>query len=287
MNKKILSLLVILAVFAIGLLYAHNSNTHKNIFHDTQNSNITLKNSELKMNKKMKIEIWSDVICPFCYIGKAKFEMALHDFENKNDVEIEWKSFQIMPDLPTQIGRSIHDVLVEKKRISLDKAIQLNNYATSMAKDVGLDYHFDKAIPANTLRAHQFQHFAKANGKGSEAEELMFKAYFTDGKNIDDINTLVELGKTIGLNSTTLKIALENEVYLNDVKADINEAQQIGVNGVPFFVFNRKYAVSGAQDPKSFLNVLQKSFEEWRKENPTTKLEIIEGAICKPDKTCE
>lgn len=235
---------------------------------------------------KMKVEIWSDVICPFCYIGKAKFEAALADFANKRDIEIEWKSFQIMPDLPTQVGRSIDDVLVEKKRISLDEAKKLNGYATQMAKQIGLDYHFEKAIPANTLKAHQFQHFAKVNGKGNEAEELMFKAYFTDGKNIDDINTLTELGKTIGLDAEALRKALEDKSYLNAVKHDINEAKQIGVNGVPFFVFNRKYAVSGAQDPTSFLNVLQTSFGEWRTENPITNLEIIEGAVCKPDGTC-
>ncbi len=234
----------------------------------------------------MKIEIWSDVICPFCYIGKSKFESALNEFADKQNIEVEWKSFQIMPDLQTQIGRSIHDVLVEKKRISLEEAKQLNGYATSMAKQVGLDYHFDKAIPANTLKAHQFQHFAKGNGKGNEAEELMFKAYFTDGKNIDDIPTLVELGKTIGLDAETLKNAIENEIYLTAVKANIEEAQQIGVNGVPFFVFNRKYAVSGAQSPKAFLDVLQKSFTEWRKENPASTLEIMEGEVCKPDGTC-
>ncbi len=235
----------------------------------------------------MKIEIWSDVICPFCYIGKAKFEKALQGFADASNVEIEWKSYQLMPDLSTQVGRSIHDVLVEKKRISLQEAKQLNDYATSMAKQVGLHYDFDKAIPANTLKAHQFQHFAKANGKGAAAEELMFKAYFTEGKNIDDIPTLVELGQVIGLDAQALKDALENQIFFKAVASDIQEAQQIGVNGVPFFVFDRKYAVSGAQDPTSFLEVLQKSFAEWRQENPVAQLEVIEGAACKPDGTCD
>lgn len=235
----------------------------------------------------MKVEIWSDVMCPFCYIGKAKFDLALQDFIDKNDIEIEWKSFQIMPDLQTQPGRSIHDVLVEKKRITLPEAKQLNGYATTMAQEAGLTYDFEKTIPANTLRAHQFQHFAKANGKGIEAEELMFKAYFTDGKNIDDVPTLVALGKTIGLDGEALQLALENQTFLPAVQEDFREAQQIGVSGVPFFVFNRKYAVSGAQNPKSFLEVLEKSFTEWRKENPIQKLEIIEGMSCKTDGTCE
>ncbi len=276
---------MLLAVLMVGLLYAHHSNNE--LFDQKEDINVSLKKTEQKMNKKMKIEIWSDVICPFCYIGKSKFETALNEFADKNDIEIEWKSFQIMPDLQTKAGRSIDDVLMEKKRISLNEAKQLNGYATLMAKEAGLDYHFEKAIPANTLKAHQFQHFAKANGKANEAEELMFKSYFTDGKNIDDIITLVELGKTIGLDAMALRNALENQTYLDAVKQDIKEAQQIGVNGVPFFVFDRKYAVSGAQDPKAFLEVLQKSMDEWRKENPVTKLEIIEGAVCKPDGTCE
>ncbi|MGJ1324707.1 DsbA family oxidoreductase [Sphingobacterium faecium] len=243
--------------------------------------------SEHKSDNKMKVEIWSDVMCPFCYIGKKKFETAWNEFAAKNKVEIEWKSFQIMPGLQTQPDRSIHEVLVDQKRISLEQAKQLNGYATQMAKDVGLTYNFDKTVPVNTLKAHQFQHFAKANGKGVEAEELMFKAYFTDGKNIDDMDTLVELGKSIGLDGSALKSALEKQTYLNAIKNEIQEADKIGVNGVPFFVFNRKRAVSGAQDPQVFLDMLQKSFEEWRNENPQTKLEVVEGAVCKPDGTCD
>lgn len=235
----------------------------------------------------MKVEIWSDVICPFCYIGKVKFETALNEFADKNNVEIEWKSYQLMPGLQTQEDRSIHDVLVQTKGISLQQAKELNGYATTMAKAVGLHYDFDKAIPANTLRAHQFQHFAKTQGKGNEAEERVFKAYFTDGKNVDDVETLVELGKSMGLDPLALKTALDNQTYLDAVKNDIKEAQQIGVKGVPFFVFNRKYAISGAQSPESFLDILQKSFGDWRKENPEIKLEIVEGAACKPDGTCE
>ncbi len=285
MNSKILALLSVIVLLTFGLLYARNSSTTHNGPEDEED--IARTKTEGKMHKKMKIEIWSDVMCPFCYIGKVKFETALQDFADKNNVEIEWKSFQIMPDLQTQPGRSIHDVLVEKKRISLAEAKQLNGYATQMAKGVGLKYDFEKTIPVNTLRAHQFQHFAKANGKGAEGEELMFKAYFTDGKNIDDIATLTDLGKTIGLDAAALKKALEAQTYLPAVQADMREAQQIGVTGVPFFVFNRKYAISGAQDPKSFLEVLEKSFAEWRKENLPTKLEIIEGAACKPDGTCE
>ncbi len=285
MNKKIISLLAVIVVLTAGWLYAQNKQSENPSARASKD--MQLLKIDNKMNNKMKIEIWSDVMCPFCYIGKAKFDKALQDFADNNHVEIEWKSFQLMPDLQTQPGRSIHDVLVEKKRISLDEAKKLNGYATQMAKDAGLTYDFEKAIPANTLRAHQFQHFAKAHGKGAEAEELMFRAYFTDGKNIDDMATLVALGKTIGLDAEALKKALDEQTYLPAVQADLKEAQQIGVTGVPFFVFNRKYAVSGAQDPKTFLDALNRSFAEWSKDHPETTLEIIEGASCKPDGTCE
>lgn len=234
----------------------------------------------------MKIEIWSDVVCPFCYIGKTKFDSALHEFANKNDVEIEWKSFQLMPDITTQLDKNIDQVLAETKGMSLDQAKQMNAQATLMAKQVGLDYRFDKAIVANTFLAHQFLHFAKSKGKQNEAEGLMFKSYFTDGKNVDDISTLVALGKTIGLDETALQTALENQTYAEAVKTDIKEAQEVGVRGVPFFVFDRKYAVSGAQDPKAFLEVLEKSFTEWRKANPQSSLEITEGQSCDINGNC-
>lgn len=235
----------------------------------------------------MKIEIWSDVICPFCYIGKVKFETALNDFVNKNNIEVEWKSFQIMPDLETQESRSLDEVLAHEKGISLNQAKELNGYATSMAKAVGLDYHFDKAIPANTLKAHQFLHFAKKSGAQNEAEEILFKAYFSEGKNIDDTETLLHLAQSLGLDEVDLKNTLERNTFVGEINSDIKEASQIGVTGVPFFVFNKKYAVSGAQDSKVFLEVLQKSFTEWQSEKVSSDLEIIDGAVCKTDGTCE
>ena len=237
--------------------------------------------------KKMKVEIWSDVMCPFCYIGKRKFEIALQQFEHKNDIEMVWRSFQLVPELKTQPGKNVHQFLAERKGMGTEQAKEMNNYVTNLARQVGLVYNFDKTIVANSLNAHRFTHFAKKYNKQNEAEEVLFRSYFTDGKNIDDYRTIIQLGEEIGLDTATLKTALENKSFSDDVKADICEAQQLGVRGVPFFVFNRKYAVSGAQDSKTFLETLQKSFAEWRKENPETKLEIIEGNVCTPDKKCD
>jgi len=216
---------------------------------------------------KMKVEIWSDVMCPFCYIGKRKFETALNQFPEKENVQLIWKSFQLSPDMKTNPEKNINQFLAEHKGISVQEAKHMNDHVTQLAAKVGLVYDFDKAIVANSFNAHRLVHFAKHHDKQNEAEEQLFKAYFTDGKNTDDIATLIQLGSAIGLDAATLKTALETNMYAEDVKADIYEAQQIGVRGVPFFVFNRKYAVSGAQESPVFLQTLEKSFAEWRKEN--------------------
>ena len=235
----------------------------------------------------MKVEIWSDVMCPFCYIGKRKFEAALDQFAHKEQVQLVWKSFQLSPGLKTQPDKNVHQFLAEHKGISLERAKQMNDYVTQLAAQVGLTYNFDKAIVANSLNAHRFTHFAKQYGKQNEAEELLFRAYFTDGKNTDDYTTLIALGKEIGLDTAALQTALENGSYADAVRADIHEAGELGVQGVPFFVFNRRYAVSGAQDSKAFLGALQQSFSEWEAANPAVQLAITEGQSCKADGTCD
>ncbi len=206
-------------------------------------------------------------MCPFCYIGKRKFEAALAQFSHKNNIQVIWKSFQLSPDMKTDPNKNINQFLAEHKGISLQEAKRMNDYVTEMASQVGLTYHFDKSVVANSFKAHRFSHFAKQHGKQNEAEEKLFHAYFTDGKNIDNNDTLIQLGIELGLDKSTLKHALETEMYADDVNNDIYEAQQIGVRGVPFFVFDRKYAISGAQDSQVFLQTLEKSFTEWDKEN--------------------
>ena len=239
------------------------------------------------MENTMKIEIWSDVMCPFCYIGKRKFEQAMAQFPHKDKVQVVWKSFQLSPDMQTDTGKNIHEFLAAHKGISLQEAKKMNDYVTQMAKQVGLPYDFDKSVVANSFNAHRFAHFAKQHGKQEDAEELLFRSYFTDGKNIDDYATLIQLGNEIGLDANALKAVLENGSYADAVRADILEAQQLGMRGVPFFVMNRKYAVSGAQESKSFLEMLEKSFAEWQRENPGAMLEVMDGKTCTPDGKCD
>jgi len=235
----------------------------------------------------MKVEIWSDVMCPFCYIGKRKFESALEQFPQKDKIEIEWKSFQLNPDMKTEPGKSINEYLAEIKGWEPAYAEEVNNHVTKIASEVGLEYNMDKAVVANSFDAHRFVQYAKTQGKGDDAEEQLFKAYFTDGKNTADHETLLELGAVIGLDVEELKSVLESNRFSDNVRKDIYEAQQVGARGVPFFVLDRKYAVSGAQQPETFLGALEKSFGEWEKANPVTLTTYAEGANCTPDGECE
>ncbi|MBI1265788.1 MAG: thioredoxin domain-containing protein [Cryomorphaceae bacterium] len=215
----------------------------------------------------MKIEIWSDVVCPFCYIGKREFEKALSQFAQAKDVEIEWKSFQLMPDMPTNYGGSSYQYFAEKYGKSMEEAVSAHEQVTQRAGRLGLTYNFDIARPANTGLAHQLIHFAKQIGKQDEAEEILFKSYFTDGRNLNDLATLLEIGVELKLDIDALKIALENETFAKAVEADIAEAQDLGVRGVPFFVFDRKYVVSGAQDSSQFIQALEQAYSEWKVAN--------------------
>ncbi len=201
-------------------------------------------------------------MCPFCYIGKRKFEVALSQFEGRDDVEIEWKSYQLSPDMITDPSKNINQYLSEHKGISLQEAARMNAYVTDMAAKEGLTCNFDKTIVANSFKAHRFAHFAKQYGKQDEAEEKLFFAYFSEGLNLDDDAVLLQLGEDIGLDRVALKAALDSSMYADEVRADVTEAEQLGLRGVPFFVFDRKYAVSGAQDVKVFLQALEKAFHE-------------------------
>lgn len=239
------------------------------------------------MNEKMKIEIWSDIVCPWCFIGKRKFEQALAQFPGKDQVEIEWKSYQLAPETVTDTSLNINEYLAKHKGIDVKRAKEMNEHVTRIAAGVGLQYRFDRAIPANTFNAHCMIHFAKTRGKQTAAKERLLAAYFFEGKNIDDIATLRTLGEEIGLDGNALQQALENGTFANAVRSDIMEGQQLGLKGVPFFVFDRKYGVSGAQETEIFLKTLEKSYDDWKKDHPEAVLKMEEGKSCTPDKDCD
>ena len=205
----------------------------------------------------MKIEIWSDIACPFCYMGKRKFDIALAQFGGKESVEIEWKSFLLNPDLETDPSVSIFQYLLEIKGIPMEQAKQMNAHITEAGKAIGLDYHFDQVILANTMKAHQLLHEARVQGLQHQMEERLFEANFVEGQNIDDVNVLISLATEVGMDTTALDVKILTGAYSHEIQQDLQLAQQFGVRGVPFFVFDRKYAVSGAQEPETFLKTLE------------------------------
>lgn len=212
------------------------------------------------MGEKFKVEIWSDIACPFCYLGKRRFDSALAAFEHREKVEVAWKSFQLNPQLKTDPTIRIHEYLVRAKGIDVESAKQMNARVSAMAAPDGLVYDFEKIIVANTFDAHRLIQFAKVQGLQDEAEERLFRAYFTEGRNVADHATLVEVGREIGLDADALAQALASGAYADDVQAEIDEARELGINGVPFFVFDRKYAVSGAQPAELFAQTLERAW---------------------------
>lgn len=205
----------------------------------------------------MKIEIWSDIMCPFCYIGKRHLETALDQFPDQH-FEIEWKSFQLDPTIVPQPDKNVYEYLAERKGVSLEESKQMHAGVVARAAEVGLDYRFEKAVVSNSFDAHRLIQLAKTKGLGDPIEETFFKAYFTEGRDLNDKDTLMELCVGIGLNALDVKEVLEDETqFAGAVRNDISEAQQIGVRGVPFFVFDRKYAISGAQPIEHFEQTIQ------------------------------
>ncbi len=217
------------------------------------------------MSAPIKIEVWSDIACPFCYIAKHRFEKALEQFSHNDKVELEWKAYLLNPNVPEDTyGKSLIDSFEREKGISPQQAEGLFTNVINMAKQTGLDFHMDKVIVANTIKAHRLSLFAQSKNKKkqNDIEELLFKAYFTEGKNVNDRNTLIEIGVNGGLDRQELENLFNSHDFADKVISDIQEAGVFGITSVPFFVFNRKYAISGAQPSSSFLDMLIKVYND-------------------------
>ncbi|RXG26492.1 protein disulfide-isomerase [Leeuwenhoekiella polynyae] len=236
--------------------------------------------------EKMKVEIWSDIMCPFCYIGKRKFDKALEQFSHRDKVEVIWKSFDLAPNLKTHTFISSVDFLQKHKGMSKAQAEQAIEGVTAFAKETDLDYDYDKVVVANTHRGHQLIHLAGQEGLQNEMKERLLKAYFIEGRNVDDVATLIQLGQEVGLEKAAIESELNESQFAAHIEQDILEARKIGVSGVPFFVFDRKYAVSGAQPEKQFLNVLGKAYIEWYAKQETPQFEVLEGQNCDVSGNC-
>lgn len=214
------------------------------------------------MQKKIKIEIWSDIVCPFCYIGKRRLEKALENFSERDQVEIEWRSFQLDPDLISQPETNVYTYLATRYGRDLEWSRQMHSNVVLMAAEMGLNYRFDIAKVANSFDAHRLEHLARKHNKANELNELLFKAYFTEGKNIADHETLLSIGTEAGIETNDIESLFKGSDFGDAVRQDIVEAQRLGIKGVPFFVFNRKYGISGAQPVENFLQTLLKLYGE-------------------------
>lgn len=208
----------------------------------------------------MKIEIWSDIVCPWCYVGKRRLETALESFDG--DVEIEWRSFELDPNAPQSTKLPLDQALARKYGMSQTRAREMMDNMRQMGADEGLDMRFEDAQTGNTFAAHQLIHLAKSKGLGPEMKERLLRAYFTEGKPIADHDTLVALAEDVGLDAGDAREMLEASRFETNVRDDEREARQIGVTGVPFFLIDGKFGVSGAQMPDTLLHVLNRARDE-------------------------
>ena len=210
----------------------------------------------------MKVEIWSDVVCPWCFIGKRRFETALDRFEHRADVEVEFRSFELNPNAEFQPEGTLEEALARKYGVSLEQAHAMNARVVDAAAGEGLQYRFDIARRGNTFDAHRLIHLAAADGLQAAMKERLMAAYFMEGRAIGDRDTLVELAGEVGVDPGRARAALDSDEYADDVRADEREAAELGITGVPFFVINRRYGVSGAQPPEVMLKALAAGWEE-------------------------
>jgi predicted DsbA family dithiol-disulfide isomerase len=203
----------------------------------------------------IKVDIWSDVQCPWCYIGKRKFEAAAAEFDG--DVEVEYHSFELAPDTPVDYDGTPAQYLSERKGIPMEQVAPMLDRVIGIAKSVGLEYDYDHMHQTNTVKAHELLHYAKAHGRQLEMKEALLKAYFLDGGHVGRIDDLADLAAGLGYDRADVVAALTENRYLADVKADMAQAVEFGIQGVPFFVFDGQYGVSGAQETATFANVLE------------------------------
>ena len=234
----------------------------------------------------MKINIWSDVRCPFCFVGKKKFEKALEKFPHTEKLEITWHSFQLDPQLITQPDVNPYEYFAKAKGITMERAKAMHEGAAMAGKEAGIDFNFDDSKVANSYKAHLLIQLSKTKNLANEMEEALFEAQFLDGKNIDDEETLIQLAKSIGITEDEAKNALQSDELGYLVKQDMQLAAQLGINAVPFFVINDKYGISGAQQPELFLEALEKTWEEFSSGEKGLQL-INSGEYCDIDGNCD
>jgi predicted DsbA family dithiol-disulfide isomerase len=209
---------------------------------------------------RVNVEIWSDVVCPWCYVGKRQFEDALSRFAHAREVTVEWKSFELDPTSPTHVGMSMDRLLQRKYGMSEEEARSANHRMTELAAGVGLEYHLEDVQPGNTFDAHRLIHLAGTHGLGGAMKERLLAAYFTEGQPVGDRSTLADLAEEVGLDRAEVDEALAGEAFGPEVRADESRATALGASGVPFFVIDEAFGVAGAQGADVLLGALERAW---------------------------
>ncbi|MEE2036883.1 DsbA family oxidoreductase [Nocardiopsis sp. CT-R113] len=209
----------------------------------------------------MQVEVWSDIVCPWCYIGKRRFEKALEQFEHADRVEVVWRSFQLDPSYPQGRSQPVYDALASKMGTTRDQARAMTDQVKKVAADEGLEYDFANGVMVNTFDVHRLVHLAQSRGLGTRAHEAFMHAQLVQARDLSDIDTLVEVAAEIGLDPEEARRVLEGDDYAEDVREDGATAQRLGGNGVPFFVIDRAFGVSGAQPVEVFVAALEKAHQ--------------------------
>lgn len=225
----------------------------------------------------MQIEIWSDVVCPWCYIGKRRFEAALERFPHRDQVNVIWRSFELDPAAPREASGSYSERLASKYRVPAAQAEQMIARMTEAAAGEGLEFHFERAQPGNTFDAHRLIHLATEHGRQEAMEERLMRGYFTEGQPIGEREALIALGTEVGLDPEEVRTALESDAFADAVRADEERAARFGISGVPFFAIDEAYGISGAQPGDVMLDTLNKI---WQESHP---LVMVGGASCEGD----
>jgi predicted DsbA family dithiol-disulfide isomerase len=210
----------------------------------------------------MLVDIWSDVVCPWCYLGKRRFEAALENFEHRDAVQLHWHSFELDPQAGPSSGTPSAERLAAKYGMSVEDARARHAQLEEVAGAEGLEYHLDRTRGGNSLDAHRLHQLAIDRGLSDAVMERLMRAYFTDGAAIDDHEELLRLVTEAGLDADEARAVLDSDRYTEEVRADEATAARIGIRGVPFFVLGRRFGVSGAQTPDIMLEALEKAWDE-------------------------
>ena len=226
----------------------------------------------------MEVDIWSDIACPWCYIGKRRFEQALGEFEHSDDVHVTWHSFELDPNAPAQREGDLAELLAAKYGMSVEQARVSQEQLTQTAAAEGLEFRFDIARSGLTFDGHRLIHMAATHGRGDAMKERLLRAYFTEGELIADHEALVRMASEVGLSKLETRTVLGGDRYADAVRADEAIAQQLGITAVPTFVVNRKLAMSGANPPDQLLALLRQGWEQG-----SAEAVVDAGAACGPD----